>query len=225
MSPDRTYVRTLAQQYQAAGQPLAWFEALYASAKAGDATVPWAELQPNPNLVAWLESNKISGAGRTALTVGCGVGDDVEELQRRGFRVVGFDISPTAIAWCRDRFPHSAAQYVVGDVLKPPPDWHQAFDFVLEAYTLQALPDSLRSQALQQIADCVAPGGQLLVISRGRDTTDPPGQLPYPLLKSEVLQFVEAGLSLVSFEDYWDQESPPIRRFRATFQRPISPVS
>jgi len=37
--------------------------------------------------------------------------------------------------------------------------------------------------------------------------------------RDTVLQFEEHGLDLIAFEDYADEESPPVRRFRATFRR------
>jgi ubiquinone/menaquinone biosynthesis C-methylase UbiE len=219
MKDERTYIRTLAKQYEDAGKPTEWFNVLYSQAKDGKAIIPWADLQANPNLVQWLDANKIRGQGKTALKVGCGLGDDVEELCKLGFNVIGFDISTSAIEWCRNRFPSSTAQYVVADLLDAPTDWKQSFDFVLESYTLQVLPLSLRQQAIHQIANFVAPEGQLLVISRGRDSTDAEGQMPYPLTKNEIIQFVDIGLALINFEDYFDEESPPVRRFRAEFKR------
>ncbi|MBD2043405.1 class I SAM-dependent methyltransferase [Microcoleus sp. FACHB-672] len=219
MNKERAYARNLAKQYNDRGEPTKWFEVLYFEAKSGKAAIPWADLKANPNLVQWLNVNEIQGEGKTALKVGCGLGDDVEELCRRGFNVIGFDISPSAIEWCRNRFPNSTAKYIVTDLLNAPSKWNQSFDFVLESYTLQVLPSSLRQKAISQIASFVASGGQLLVVSRGRDNTDDPGQMPYPLTKNEIMQFVETGLILINFEDYFDEESPPVRRFRAEFKR------
>jgi ubiquinone/menaquinone biosynthesis C-methylase UbiE len=218
MNENRTYARALAAQYVDAGKPTEWFEPLYAEAIAGNVTIPWADMHPNPNLMQWLETHSIQGQGKTALKVGCGLGDDGEALCQRGFQTVGFDISTSAIGCCHKRFPHSLAEYIVADVLYPPAEWTRRFDFVLEAYTLQVLPPSLRQSAMAQIANFVAPGGQLLVISRGREIQDEPGQMPYPLTVDEVMKFVEIGLSLEYFEDYLDQESPPVRRFRALFR-------
>src|SRR5687767_11870691 len=101
MSEQRKLARQLAGEAIAARDPTGWFERLYSLA-AGDPTViPWADLAMNPNLLPWLERHAPSGAGRRALKVGCGLGDDAEELARRGFAVVAFDISETAISWCR----------------------------------------------------------------------------------------------------------------------------
>lgn len=220
MSKPRNYARTLAQQYTDAGKPMEWFEVLYAQAKEGEAIVPWAELKANPNLIQWFDLYEIQGQGKTALTIGCGLGDDVEELAHRGFQVIGFDLSKSAIEWCKSRFSNSLAQYSVADLLNPPTSWSRSFDFVLESYTLQSLPTEIRQEAFKQIANFVAPGGQLLVICRGRDVGDDPGQIPYPLTQNEVMTFLDMGLSLENFEDYLDSEDPPVRRFRAEFKRP-----
>ena len=46
----------------------------------------------NPNLTQWLNEKQIVGNGQSALVVGCGLGDDAEELARRGFRSQGSGI-------------------------------------------------------------------------------------------------------------------------------------
>ena len=179
----------------------------------------------NPNLIHWLNRRNIQGKGKLALVIGCGLGDDAEELAHRGFEVVAFDIAPTAIAWCRKRFPHSPVEYVVADVFDPPSAWQGGFDFVLEAYTLQVLPADVRSKAIACIAGLLATEGMLLVICRGRSAEEPPGNLPWPLTTEELEVFKSAGLRQVHFEDYLDQEEPPVRRFRVEYQRASSAES
>jgi SAM-dependent methyltransferase len=165
--PDRATARDLARRHVADGDPLGWFEVLYASAGDDASSIPWADLAPNPNLLDWLDEQCVSGSSRRALKVGCGLGDDAEELSRRGFATVAFDISPSAVRWCRERFPESSVLYVEADLLQPPTQWVRAFDFVLESYTLQVLPLALRQEAIHRLADFVAPGGTLLLITRG----------------------------------------------------------
>jgi hypothetical protein len=159
---DRKRARALARQFLDAGSPLGWFEPLYLEAASGSAAIPWADLRPNPNLVEWLDRRRITGDGQRALVVGCGYGDDAEELARRGFDVIAFDISPTAIARCRERFPDSVVSYEVPDLLAPPPSWHQQFGFVFEAYTLQATGPVESSidprRRASQSNDCAATG-------------------------------------------------------------------
>ena len=213
----RNAIRELAQEHFDRGDVLGWFEALYAEAGEDASVIPWANLRPNLNLVRWLDREN-PAAGR-ALVVGCGLGDDAEELSRRGFTVTAFDIAPTAIQWAKKRFPQSKVTYVVGDAIAPDPAWVNAFDFVFEAYTLQAILPEPRAKAFRGIASTVKPGGKLLVVCRGRDETDPPGNMPWPLTKAEVGTFETLGLKQVSFEDYLDEENPPVRRFRIMYRR------
>ena len=218
---DRNVVRALADEYVAAGDPTGWFEALYASAGQDPSTIPWADLQPNANLVQWLDRGTPPARTR-ALVVGCGLGDDAEELARRGLRVTAFDVAPSAVAWCGRRFPRSDVSYVVADLLDPPVEWHGAFDFVLESYTLQALPPAPRRLATRMLASLIAPGGSLLVICRGREPDEPEGVAPWKLTRAELQSLVtEGGLVEAAFEDYLDEtEESPVRRFRCVYRRP-----
>lgn len=215
---DRSKARQLAQEFLSKGQPTDWFEPLYASADWDENAIPWAELKVNPHFAAWIQRNPLRGVGKRALVIGCGLGDDAEELSRLGFDVVAFDISKTAIDWCRKRFLHSSVNYCAADLFHSPKDWNGVFDFVLEAYTLQVLPSHLRPQAIECIAQFVVPGGTLLIIARGRDEADDPGSMPWPLTREELNHFQRAGLREVAFEDFFDEEEPPVRRFRVEYR-------
>ena len=81
------------------------------------------------------------------------------------------------------------------------------------------LTPDLRREAIRCIAEFLAPGGTLLVITRGREPADPEGKMPWPLTREEVYSFGDFGLKEVSFEDYIDKETPPVRRFRAVYRR------
>ena len=216
----RKIARKLAKEYVERGDPLGWFEALYSEAAGDPSIIPWADLKVNPSLEEWLKREKTQGSGKKALAIGCGLGDDAELLAGLGFEVTAFDVSPSAIRWCQKRFPASRVNYLVQDLFRPPKEWHQAFDFVLETYTLQVLTEALRKPAVEWISGFVAPGGTLLVIARGREMTDPPGDMPWPLTENEVKQFGAHGLKEISFENFFDKEDPPVRRFRAEYMRP-----
>lgn len=219
MTENRSTVQNLAQQYIEAGKPTAWFEVLYSQANNDEKLIPWADMKPNHNLVQWLDDHKIHGQEKRALVIGCGLGDDAEELSKRGFNVTAFDISPSAIKWCKQRFPNSSVNYLVADLLNPPSEWNQNFDFILESYTLQSLPTAVSNQAIDIIANFLSVQGTLLIICRGRNPEDQLDKVPYPLTKNDLMRFVDAGLSLVNFEDYLDQEiSSSLRRFRVTFK-------
>lgn len=214
----RVMARKIAHKHLDAGDPLGWFEDLYSSAGEDTSIIPWADLKPNPNVVDWLDQYA-SGDSGMAIKVGSGLGDDAEELARRGFDTTAFDISESAIAKSRARFPNSPVSYIVEDLFSAPNEWHGKFDLVVESYTLQVLPPALRVGAIGSIAAFVAPGGTLLVVSRGRESDEPEGKMPWPLTKEELALFQTHDLKEVSFEDYIDNEEPPVRRFRVTYFR------
>jgi 2-polyprenyl-3-methyl-5-hydroxy-6-metoxy-1,4-benzoquinol methylase len=214
----RVIAREIAHKYLGAGDPFGWFEDLYSQAADDTSIIPWADLAPNPNLKVWLNQH-LSDCSGPALKVGSGLGDDAEELARRGFDTTAFDISASAVARSRARFPKSPVLYVVADLFSAPSDWRENFGFVLESYTLQVLPPDLRANAIRCIASFVAPDGMLLVVARGREPSEPKGKMPWPLTKDELSLFKTEGLKEVSFEDYMDSEDPPVRRFRATYRR------
>lgn len=199
--------------------PTGWFERLYVRAEAGEAIVPWARDEPNRLLVEWTRARGLAGDGRRALVVGTGLGDDAEHVASLGFDTVAFDIAPTAIAVARRRFPASSVQYLVADLLNPPAAWRGGFDFVLESITVQALPPSLHPPATAVVADLVAPGGTLLVISAAREPDEHVDGPPWPLTREEIDAFAADGLSPVRVEELRDASDPGVRRWRAEYER------
>jgi len=217
----RARARELAAEFIQKGDPVGWFEKLYQEAARGEATVPWNDMEPNPRLLDFWKTHPCETAGKRALVIGSGFGDDAEQLAAWGFKTTGFDISKTAIDAAKKRFPQSQAEYVVADMFDPPAKWLRGFDFVLEIYTVQSFPAEMRPKAIGAVSQFVAPGGLLLVIARGRADDEPEGQgPPWPLMRNELDGFLRAGLKEESFEDYAEPEPPWVRRFRALYRRP-----
>ncbi|MDP1849435.1 MAG: methyltransferase domain-containing protein [Solirubrobacteraceae bacterium] len=197
--------------------PVGFFEPLYVAAAAGQDAVPWDRGAPHPLVAEWAAD--VDGAGRSALVVGSGLGPDAELLAERGFAVVAFDVSPTAIASTRERFPDSPVRYEVANLLEPPPSWHHAFDLVLESLTVQSMPPQFHADAIANVARMVAPGGTLLVVATARDAAaGTPDGPPWPLTRAEVESFASEGLRAVEIEAIRGTGVPP--RWRARFQRP-----
>jgi SAM-dependent methyltransferase len=200
--------------------PTRWFDELYVAAEAGEAVVPWDRGSPRLLLVQWAEEQRLEGRGRRALVVGCAYGDDAEFVAQLGFGTVAFDVAPTAIRHARERFPTSRVEYVVADLLDPPPEWQDAFDLVVESHNVQALPDSVRPRAIANVTSTVAPGGTLLVLAAARDDdAGPVDGPPWPLVRAEVESFTTDELRPVTIEAMPDPADPETVRWRAEFRR------
>lgn len=222
----------LAHESIAADDPTGWFERLYAAAAAGKTGVPWDRHAPSPLLVQWAAERSLrravsratlatpGQATPAALVVGCGLGDDAEFVSSLGFRTVAFDISASAIQAARERFPRSNVAYNVADLMAPPPDWHHAYDLVVESMTLQALPESYRSAAIAGLGPLVAAGGTLIVFARGREPGSDDDGPPWSLTRAEIDSIGSGELAPVRVDEIRDAGSTAAWRWRAEFRRP-----
>jgi 2-polyprenyl-3-methyl-5-hydroxy-6-metoxy-1,4-benzoquinol methylase len=214
----RILVQWKAEEHIKNNNPLGWFEDVYASAGGDELIIPWASLSPNSFMRDWLDEHPFP-RGKKALVVGCGLGDDAEDLDRRGFKVTAFDISPTAIQWSRKRFPKSRVSYETVDLFKAPDSWKKSYDFVWEAYTLQSLQSPLREKAIEAMAGWVAVKGILLAVTRGKENEEAPEGPPWPLTMKQMELFSLSGLKIREFKDFKDPDAPAIRRFLGCYQK------
>jgi len=196
--------------------PTAIFERMYGAAAGGGPQLPWQREGPHPLLEPW--AREVEGAGRRALVVGSGLGTDAEFIAQRGFDVIGFDASPTAVAMARRRVADSEVDYRVADLLDLPDEWSRCFQLVVESLTVQSMPIEYHPQATANIARTVADGGTLLVIATARGDDDPlPNGPPWPLLRAEIDAFAGDGLAPVRIEEIREPGVPG--RWRAEFRR------
>ncbi|HAC65808.1 MAG TPA: SAM-dependent methyltransferase [Cyanothece sp. UBA12306] len=209
-------VQKLASEAQRNDDPTGWFEKLYIDAKGDHSQIPWAKMTPHPSLEDWLKDANLSN--KKALVIACGLGDDAEKLADLGATVTAFDISPTAISWCNQRFQESSVNYLVADLLTLDSSWQQSFDFVFEARTIQALPVNIRSEVIKAIAALVSPGGTLLIVTRLRDTEDLPKGPPWAVSELELSQLHSLGFHEVSRTPYIDLNQPDIKQARIEYQ-------
>jgi SAM-dependent methyltransferase len=216
-SEGRRRAGQIAQEHRDRGDFMSWFEQLYTEAGGDVNAIPWAEMTPNHKWADWIAEQNLRGEGKSAVVIGCGLGDDAELLAGCGFDVTAFDISATAIEWCKRRFPNSRVHYVAVDLFALPEHW--MFDFVLEIYTIQALPLEFRERAVSSAAKLVARNGRLLAIGRLAGDVEERLRMPWPLTRAELDGFTRAGLRQVHFEEFFDGEEPPVRRFCAEYRR------
>ena len=205
---------SLAAESLAVGDPTGWFDRLYAAGRRGEVDLPWDRGEAHPLLVEWARERQPDVRGRRAVVVGCGLGHDAEYVAGLGFDVVGFDISPAAIATVRQRYPDSPVRYVVADLFDLPRDWSRAFDLVVEIYCVQALPSEAREQVVGAVTSLVADGGTLVVVASATDDSGPVSGPPWPLTHAEMSLF-GAGADTVRLERLSD-------RWLAEFRRPIA---
>ena len=194
-----------------------WFDNVYNKAQGDSDRVPWANMTASAYLKDWLNQNPLE-KNLKALVVGCGLGDDAEALAQQGFNVTAFDISPTAIDWCKQRFPSTSVNYVVADLFNLNPEWQRNFDFVFEARTIQSLPLKVRSQTMSAVAQLVANEGTLLVVTVTRDTPEEPDGPPYPLSLEEIDYFLKLGLQEINRNSYSEKNSRFPKRLRIEYR-------
>ena len=207
----RARTREIAAEYAERGDTLGWFEALYKESAGDTELIPWADLEPNRFFVAWAERTRLTGDGRKALVVGCGLGDDARYLYDLGFKVTAFDISPTAIDWARRLYGDTDIQFEVADLFQPFRAWLGAFDFVLEVYTIQPLPLEIRAKVIDAVAAFVADNGRLAVVTRGREDDEEPDVLPWPMSRRDLSRFEDSGLVQTDFLVMPGEEDKPPR--------------
>lgn len=202
-------------------QPSNWFEPLYAGANKNGEGVPWANMKTHPSFANWLSRNPLNGVGKSALVVGCGMGDDAVQLESLGFQVTAFDVSATAIGYCKERFPQSTIEFMQADLLKKQTQWSRTFDFVLEIFTIQALPPKYERQVIQAISDFVAPEGKLLVIAEvGTEQRAFDNGPPWLLTSEHTDLFVSSGLNFHVTETENSSLEDDGNIFVTTFSRP-----
>jgi SAM-dependent methyltransferase len=216
---DPVAYKKMVKSYQDRDDPTGWFDRIYTDAEGDHSAVFWADLEANPYLLTWLKSCTFSHAGRKAIVVGCGVGDDAEALSEAGYAVTAFDISPEAIRLCKNRYPDTRVSYLVADLFDYPPSWAESFALVYECNTIQVLPGKYRIQARDAMVSLLAPQGDLLVSCRSRRKGEQEDDIPLPLDKEEINGFIRCGLSEESFEAYDDTQEPPVPHFFASYKK------
>ena len=215
----REKARKIAAKYAAQGDATGWFEELYKEAGGNNENISWADLKPNRFLVEWAEKARLQGNGRKALVVGCGLGDDAGFLDDLGFVVTAFDISPTAIEWAKKLHADRNIHFEAADLLAARSEWRNAFDFVLEVYTIQPLPLEMRPRVIDSIAAFVAPEGELVVVARGREDDEQPEQLPWPVSRRDLSRFNASGLAQQEFHVIDGDEDDPEQRFVVVYKK------
>jgi len=218
---DPVAYKNMVRDFQERDDPLGWFDSIYSDAQGDHNAVFWADLEPSSYLTEWLKGHHLNGQMKKAIAIGCGVGDDAEELANYGYDVTAFDIAPTAIELCKNRYQHTNVDYLVADLFNYPKEWFESFDLVYECNTIQVLPGKYRKKAMDAMVNLLAEYGNLLVSCRSRNTGEQQDDIPLPLDKVEINTFKKLGLSEESLLAYEDEQEPPVPHFFATYRKSI----
>ena len=216
---DPVAYQNMVRTFQARDEPLGWFDSIYADAQGDHNAVFWADLKVNPYLDKWLKQNPLNTEVKKAIAIGCGVGDDAEAMAASGYKVTAFDIAPTAIALCKNRYKESEVDYLVADLFEYPQEWFETFDLVYECNTIQVLPGKYRQKAMTSMVSLMSKDASLLVSCRSRNSGEQEKMIPLPLDKKEIDGFKVLGLYEESFLAYDDDQIPSVPHFFATYKK------
>lgn len=217
-SPEK--YKEMVKSYQEQDKPLDWFDYIYKSANGDFTKVFWADLEASPYLISWLKKEFVQKPNKKACVIGCGVGDDAEALSEFGFEVTAFDISKTAIDLCKKRYPNTKVDYLVADLFDYPKEWFESFDVVYECNTLQVLPNKYRKKARAAMSSLLAKNGFILVSCRSREENKKEDEIPKPLAKSELDEFITIdNLQEQSFLAYDDKQTPRVPHYFAVYKK------
>lgn len=216
----REKTKQVAAEFGEKGDHFGWFDEIYKSAEGNNELIPWADLEPNRYFKEWADRVGLSGEGRKAMVVGCGLGDDAIYLHDLGFNVTAFDISPTAIDWAKKLSEGRKIDYSVADLFKPAEEWLGSFDLVLEIYTIQPLPLEMRNDVIDAVGAFAKDGGELVIVTRGREDDEEPVELPWPVSRKELSRFEANGFTQTFFEEMpGGEDDLPIPRFVAAYKK------
>lgn len=125
---------------------------------------PWERGEPAPPLVEYLEMNPIHGS---VLVPGCGLGHDVRLLASKGCKVVGVDLSETALNRARafSSPEQGSVSYQLADFLDASNGLgRERFDYVFEHTCFCAIDPSRRADYVRTVHRLLKPGGHFLGI-------------------------------------------------------------
>ena len=138
-----------------------FFESVYRE------TPPWDTGDAQPDIIALLDELPPAGP---VLDVGCGSGDLVFALARRGLEVLGVDVVPAAIDQARAKaavLPPEAARlldFQVADALRPT-RLERRFGAVVDSGFFHVFDSGTRDGFVDELAATLLPGGRYYLLA------------------------------------------------------------
>jgi SAM-dependent methyltransferase len=126
--------------------------------------VPWVVEEPPKALVDLVESGVLRPC--KAIDLGCGTGNYAIYLAGRGFRIIGVDISPTAITLAGENARNKGVgcDFIVADVLGDLGEVGGTFDFAYDWELLHHIFPEQRKKYVENVAGLLNPKGHYLSV-------------------------------------------------------------
>jgi SAM-dependent methyltransferase len=162
-----------------------------------EANTPWDTNVASSELQRVLDEYRIA-PGR-ALDLGCGTGTNAVFLAKRGFRVTGVDLSPTAIDAARKRAASASVNvnFVTADAFELP-DLGLPFDFIFDRGCFHAVRQIDERRIVDVLKRLLAPGGHLLVLAGNTNEVNAPAEGPPRVSAQELCNaFVDFRIRLL----------------------------
>ena len=99
-------------------------------------SLQWFSREPSAIVSEVMDEFSIGKTARI-LEIGCGEGRDAGYLMSHGFDVLGTDVSPEAVAFCRKEFPDHAGRFRVLDCVRE--TLEERFDFIYAVAVIHML--------------------------------------------------------------------------------------
>jgi len=119
---------------------------------------PWDIKTHDKNLEDILTEYNISKC--KVLEIGCGTGNDINYLSKKGFDVTGMDISQTAIDIAKRN--NQNAKFIVGDINEDLPN--EKYDIIYDRGCLHGNPE-LISNIFNKLSNILNEKGKIIIIS------------------------------------------------------------
>ncbi|KST66772.1 methyltransferase domain-containing protein [Mastigocoleus testarum] len=157
---------------------------------------PWDLGQAAPAFISLLHSENPPEPGRAAV-LGCGRGYDVLIFAERGFDVIGFDFSASAIedAQIIADTAGTSARFMQRDIFDLSAEFENYFDYVIEHTCFCAINPQKRFDYVNVVNSILKPEGEMIAVFF---THNRPGGPPYGIAPAQIKQYMHRSFETIS---------------------------
>ena len=158
-------------------------------------TMPWYEKNLDLDMVEeieFLEKGEF-------LDLGTGLGTQAIELAKKGFKVTGSDVSPSAIE--KAKLSASNVNFVIDDILNSEFE-SESFDYILDRGCFHVLSVDERETYLSQIKRILKKNGMIFLKCMSKNEKNiPEDKGPHKFYKEEIINYFENDFDIKKNKD------------------------